>query len=360
MSSPTDNQLNKKAIMEVTIEVKDNHCADKLINLPPDLKLLYDSLSVHLDSIDRKIDPNLSSRVEDVETKQLKTKAQLFKVEKENEELKQRLVCIEDKLLENSVVINGISEENFEELEPCREKLNKELACIVSGNTFEEKLENAESLQIESTDRVGKFNPVKGRPIAVKFASKNDVKMILKNKKSFSEGIFVDRLYSTGTEKERRRLRPILSAARRLEEYRGRCKMEGTDLIIRGKCYSFENLSELPQNLSPEVVSCRQDAMHYGFFGKFNPLSNFHPAVFTYNGTHFNHTEQFIQATKAEFCNNNDTLNEIMSTTSALKCKELGHSVKNCNTQEWNKKLKNCLSLVFCANFNKMGGLPHS
>ena len=278
-------------------------------------------------------------------------------MEKENEELKQRLVSIEDKLLENSVVINGISEEKFEEPEPHREKLNKELACILSGNTFEEKLENAKSLQIESTDRVGKFNPVKGRPIAVKFASKNDVEMILKNKKSFSEGIFVDRLYSIETEKECRRLRPILSAARRLEEYRGRCKMEGTHLIICGKCYSFENLSELPQNLSPEVVSCRQDAMHYGFFGEFNPLSNFHPAVFTYNGTRFNHTEQFIQATKAEFCNDNDTLNEIMSTTSALKCKELGRSVKNCNTQEWNKKAKElCFPGILC-KFQQKGGL---
>ena len=68
MSSPTDNQPNKKAIMEVTAEVKDNHQTDKLINLPPDLKLLYDSLSVHLDSIDQKIDPNLSLRVEHVET----------------------------------------------------------------------------------------------------------------------------------------------------------------------------------------------------------------------------------------------------------------------------------------------------
>ena len=80
--------------------------------------------------------------------------------------------------------------------------------------------------------------------------------MVLKNKKNFSEGMFVDRLYSTETERECRRLRSILSAARRLEEYRGRCKMEGTDLIIRGKHYSFENLSELPQNLSPDVVSC--------------------------------------------------------------------------------------------------------
>ena len=235
LSSPTDNQPHKKTIMEVTQEVKDNHQADRLVNLPPDLKLLYDSLSVHLDSIDQKIDPNLSSWVEQVETKQHKTEPRLFKIKKENEELKQQLVSIEDKLLENSVVINGISEEKFEEPEPHRTKLNRELANILSGNTYEEKLETANSLQIEATERVGKFNPIKGRPIAVKFASKNDAEMVLKNKKKLSEGISVDRLYSTETEKECKRLRPILSAAHRLEEYRGKCKMEGTDLIIRGK-----------------------------------------------------------------------------------------------------------------------------
>ena len=61
LSSPSDNQPHKKTIIEVTPEVKDNQQADRLVNLPPNLKLLYDSLSVHLDSIDRKIDPNLSS-----------------------------------------------------------------------------------------------------------------------------------------------------------------------------------------------------------------------------------------------------------------------------------------------------------
>ena len=80
----------------------------------------------------------------------------------------------------------------------------------------------------------------------------------------------------------------------------------------------------MPQNLSPEVVSCRQDASHYGFFGEFN----FHPAVFTYNGTCYSHTQQFIQATKAEFCKDIETLNAILSTTSALEHKELGRLIK--------------------------------
>ena len=97
-----------------------------------------------------------------METKQHKTEARLFKIETENEELKQWLVSIEDKLLENSVVINGISEEKFEEPECRRTKLNRELANILSGNTYEEKLETANSLQIEATKHVGKFNPIKG------------------------------------------------------------------------------------------------------------------------------------------------------------------------------------------------------
>ena len=341
LSSPTEDQPRKIPVMETTPGKSDcPSSTSKLANLPPDLKLLYDSLSVHLDSIDQKIDPNLSSRVEQVETKQMESESRLKKVERENEELKQLLVNIEDKLLENSVIISGISEEKFEDPEPHRSKLNKELANILNGNTYEEKLQNAQSLQIDSTERMGKFNPSKGRPIAVKFTSKKDADLVLKSKKLLPQGIYADKCYSMDTKKECKRLRPILSAARRLEEYRGRCKLDGTDLIIRGKCYSFENLSELLQNLSPEVVYSRQDANHYGFFGEFNPLSNFHPAPFQYQDRNYKHTEQFIQATKAEFSNDVASLNEILSTSSALKCKELGQSIKNCNIQEWNKNAK--------------------
>ena len=152
-------------------------------------------------------------------------------------------------------------------------------------------------------------------------------------------------------------LRPILSAARRLEEYRGRCKMEGTDVVIRGKHYSFGNLFELPQNLSLDKVSSRQDAMHYGFFGEFNPLSNFHPAVFTCNGVKYQHTEQFIQARKAEFCNDEESFHMIMATSSPSKCKEYGRSVKNCNTNEWNNKAKElCFPGILC-KFQQNPGL---
>ena len=201
------------------------------------------------------------------------------------------------------------------------------------------------------------YIPKKGRPIAVKFMKKSDAEMVLDMKKNLRKGIYVDQFYSVETEKQCKRLRPILSAGRRLEEYRGRCKMEGTEVVIKGKHYSFNNLSELPENLSLDKVSSRQDASHYGFFGEFNPLSNFHPAVFTCNDEKYCHTEQFIQARKAEFCADTDSYYMIMATTSASKCKELGRQVKNCNTGEWNKRAKElCFPGILC-KFQQNPGL---
>ena len=212
-------------------------------------------------------------------------------------------------------------------------------------------------MQIESTERVGKFNATKGHPIAVKFTRKCDAEMVLERKKDLRKGIYVDQFYSVETEKQRKRLRPILSAARRLEEYQSHCKMEGTEVVIHGKCYSFGNLSELPQNFSLDKVSSCQDAMHYSFFGEFNPLSNFHPAVFTCNGVKYQHTEQFIQARKAEFCNDEESFHMIMATSSASKCKEYGRSVKNCNMNEWNSMAKElCFPGILC-KFQQNPGL---
>ena len=95
--------------------------------------------------------------------------------------------------------------------------------------------------------------------------------------------------------------------------------MDGMELVIKGKHYTIKNLFELPQNLSPELVSSKQDVHYYGFFGEFNPLSNFHPAVFTHEGVQYNNSEQFIQATKASYCGDKQSLEQILITESAYK-----------------------------------------
>ena len=113
-------------------------------------------------------------------------------------------------------------------------------------------------------------------------------------------------------------------AARKLEEFCGKCKLEGTSLKIKGKYYNWDNLHELPANISPHVVSSRQDASFYGFFSELNPLSNFHPAPFHHEGNEYINSEQLIQAKKAEFSGDYDKLKQIMCAKTARECKELG------------------------------------
>ena len=144
---------------------------------------------------------------------------------------------MEDMLLENSVVLSGIEEEKWEKPEPRRELVNKELALLLPGDTPEIKLDKAREIRIEKMERIGRFNPIKGRRIAIKFASKRDADWIIEAKKNLHKGIFVHRRYCDASEYERKRLRPILTAARRLDEYRGKCRMEGKELYIKGKYY---------------------------------------------------------------------------------------------------------------------------
>ena len=133
--------------------------------------------------------------------------------------------------------------------------------------------------------------------------------------------------------------------------------MDGTDLIIKGKRYNMKNLSELPQNLNPQVVSSRQNADYYGFFGEFNPLSNFHPAMFTHQGIEYNNSEQFIQAMKAQFCGDKQSLNQILITESPYKCKELGRNVKDCNIANWNENARSLCFPGLLSKFEQNPGL---
>ena len=354
-SSPAEDLTPRKK-MNADIDPKTTIEAPQ--NLPPELKLLSDCISARLDVLDKKIDTkNIPERVETIEKIQDKVDGRLNRIEKENMDLKQRLTNIDDKMLETSIVITGISEEKWEDPEPRRQKLNRELANTLPGETYDEKLKKASELQIVSTERLGKYNPTKGRPISVKFTLKEDADHVLNSKKKLSKGIYVDQRFSDRSEAEHKCLRPILMAARKLEEYRGQCKYEGTRLKIKGKIYSWANLHELPQNLSPHVVSSRQDAKHYGFFSEPNPLSNFHPAPFKFEGHEYINSEQLIQAKKAEFCGDRESLKEILCAKTALECKNLGKEVKNCKTDEWNAAAKECCFKGLLAKFQQNSGL---
>ena len=153
--------------------------------------------------------------MEEIKMQQVELKSRLSRVERENESLKQKITLMEDKMLEHNIVITGISEDKWEDLEPRKGKVCSVLANLMEGTTHEEKLKKANGLDITHTERLGKFNPQKGRPVSIiRFVHKQDVDMVLANKKKLSKGVFIDQQYSDETELERRRLRPVLPAAR--------------------------------------------------------------------------------------------------------------------------------------------------
>ena len=229
-----------------------------------------------------------------------------------------------------------MEEPKFEEEGPHHDKLDIINAKALPGETDKEKFEKARKLDIVSTARLGKYNPIKGCPISVVFVKKADADHVYNSKKLLGKGVYVDREHSSTTEAERKRLRPILRAARRLDEYRGLCKLEGTKLTIKGKTYSFDNLHDLPANISTHIVSSQQNEQYYGFFGEFSSLSNFHPALFIHEGVKYHTSVQYIQKIKADFSNDRETAAQIMLAATPYECKRLGRSVKNCNVEAWN------------------------
>ena len=106
-------------------------------------------------------------------------------------------------------------------------------------------------------------------------------------------------------------------------------------LVIDGKRCGTGDLDKLPQSISPVNVSTKSNEHTVGFFGELCKFSNFYPVKFNHQGQSYHSSEQFIQYTKAKYCNDQETAEHIMNTRSALTCKQLGYTVQNYNHQSW-------------------------
>ena len=136
-------------------------------------------------------------------------------------------------------------------------------------------------------------------------------------------------------QKCRRILHPILWVAKQEPEYCYKSRMEGSKLVIDGKRYGVNDLGKLPQKLSPYEVSIKTSDETIGFFGKLCPFSNFYLVNFTHNGVTYHSSKQLIQYQKALYCNDHDSAERILSTKTAIACKQLSYSIQNCNHQGW-------------------------
>ena len=260
-----------------------------------------------------------------------KIQQQIIKNEVKQKKLETRISALEDQLLEKNIIFQGLTENEFEDQQETKTKIISILTTVTKGATAEDRKESAKKTPIDSIERMGKYKPNRSRPVKVKFTNKTDVSCLFKNQKKLPDGVFIDREYSKATEKERRILRPIVKAARKIEEYKGKCWLEGPYLKLDGKCYHRQNVHTLPEKLGPAEVTSVSNDNSVAFFGELNPFSNFHPCHFSLEGLDFHSTEQYIQMKKAEFFRDEIAKERIQHCEDALDSKMISKDILNFN-----------------------------
>ena len=255
--------------------------------------------------------------------------------DEKHRKLQNRISFLEDQLLEKNVIFQGILETEYEDAKDVKSGIVRAITDTMEGDSEEEQRTNASKTSIESVERLGKYNPMRTRPVKVKFGEKRDVDNLFRNRKKLPKGVFIDKEYSKSTEKERRLLRPVIKAARRLDKYKGVCRLEGPQLVIEGKRYHRQNIHTLPEDLNPMDVTSKSDSDTLAFFGELNPFSNFHPCKFDLEGESFNSSEQYIQWTKAKYCGDRIAMERILNCEDASDCKEASRDIVNKDRKGW-------------------------
>ena len=217
-----------------------------------------------------------------IENKTIERRCNL--VERENKTLKDHLNSIENKMLECHVIMHGVEEAEDENSDQRIDKIKEMLSFTINKPTLEEQLNVANNIPIVNVERLGRYNENRNRPISITFENKSDSDLLLKRKKKLPDGVFVDREYCKETEKERQFLRPVLKEARKSEEYRGKCKMDGSTLVLQGKKFTRDNIHQLPEKLSGFNCTSKSNENTICYFGELNPFSNFHPCTFDVAG----------------------------------------------------------------------------
>ena len=285
------------------------------------------------------------------ENKKLNRTVQILTAEQSK--LKEKLNQIEMRGLDHCIIIRGIQEQYKETDVMLRERLFAEISFTVLGTNYDEKVELAKKMSIRTCKRLGRYNRTRARPISCEFVQKEDVSYIMENKGYLRKGIFVGYEYTAEVERKRRILLPILRAARRLPEYRGNCRLEMDELVINGRHFRVNTLSQLPDNLNPFTITTEEDIDSIGFIGAINPLSNFYECNFTVGNESYISSEQFIQATKAKYFRDQQTYDRIMGCTSSLDCKNESGYVRNYNRDKWDEVAKERCRPGLCAKFQQ-------
>ena len=257
------------------------------------------------------------------------------KLELSNTILDQRLRHVEEQLGGCNIIISGLAEGKWEKEPTTISRVYDVISETIDALDYDTRLKRAKNMDIITAKRMGNWSKFKGRPVLVSLRRKSDAESVIENRKYLPKKVYVDYEYDANTTRARSLLRPILNKARRLENYKGKCKLEGDHLVLHGKHYTVSNLDNLPDDLNCQSITSTQSQVAHGFFGELNHLSNFHMCKFEHEGIIYHSTEQFIQRQKALLFKNVEIAKQIESSMSPLECKHLARNITNYEQDKW-------------------------
>ena len=118
-----------------------------------------------------------------------------------------------------------------------------------------------------------------------------DQNLILKNKANLPKGVYVEEDFSFEIQERRNILRPIVRLAADHRNYRGKVTLWYDKMILDNKEYGVNDLSQLPNEISPMLACQKSNGSVVGFFGEHSPFSNFHHSAFIWDGMKYTTSE---------------------------------------------------------------------
>ena len=99
------------------------------------------------------------------------------------------------------MIFQGIHEEEYEDRSDVKTQIVKAISTTMEGDNFNTKKTLAGKTSIDTVERIGKYNPLRIRPVKVRFLEKKDVDHLFRNRKKLPKGVFIDKEYSQTTKK---------------------------------------------------------------------------------------------------------------------------------------------------------------
>ena len=136
-------------------------------------------------------------------------------------------------------------------------------------------------------------------------------------------------------------------------EYKGKCRLDDNQLIIKGNKYSIETLHRLPSDIAPYKAAQINSETCLVLHGQHTPLSDFHISPFILDDHQFHSAEQYIQYKKA--CHFSDYISseKILQCHNPYDAKTLSRNILNFDRDTWKSFVRDACLLGICAKFEQ-------